>query len=497
VTRGRWGRIAAVVVLWVGTCIPADAATWTRISQVLGGGSGQNISLLAHGASVLEAAARATGTNSMIEVTQFAPSLTAGALAVTHATLGPYGGPDDPLLLPGSPPGLFVSDGAIGASLWSLPAPPQPVNPNMFFTPFVGTITSAALDNGTLFFSRPPLTVYRGTSPPVANDLSAASPPGGLVGQRLGVDTAGRVWLSWYVIANSQANTGWYMIQIDPTTGAAIGAAMHAPQSSAVFDDNRFGFACAATCRLVYARTAADLTSTTGDVVSWAPGESSPTLVTHLGTSISAIVAAAYTTTGNLWVAWYTKAGKGSYQAKLGDARGAGGVVEDLATPPATGFLDGPSLQIAAVASQADLVVVANWNHNGSNDLWATTLAAPNTAGIPNPGVLQDPDATAVVPGTISKLPKGCVLVRVQAYIPATLSVEIRTGKSGAHGAVVGARVSAKFNGPGIRALCVKLAAEPRGFYVRKHAFHFLFTVHLPHRRKDTTHSRPVIIATH
>jgi DNA-binding beta-propeller fold protein YncE len=130
-----------------------------------------------------------------------------------------------------------------------------------------------------------------------------------------------------------------------------------------------------------------------------------------------------------------------------------------------------------------------------SNTSCPAPAGGPVTTGIPDPVVIRDPGGIAVVPGVIhhKRVPR-CVLVRVQAYRAATLSVDIRTGLRGARGVIVAGPAVAVFTRPGIRALCLRLKTERAGFWRAKKAFHFYFTVHLPGRRIDSHHSHRVVI---
>jgi hypothetical protein len=507
--RFVWMPIVVAAVL-VGTASSSAAgASWARINQVRNGGPFNTPALLADGQSVVAAFNRLPPSSvNTLEVSQFTPSLIAGASAIHNAELvleGVSTSLDDPQLFPGNPPQLFVPDPFAGLSLWSLATPTNPVKTSSFWVGYAGSITSAVLDNGTLFFVRG-LSVYRGTSPPVATDMTATAPPAAAAEQQLGVDAQGHLWFAWYGSASNPANTGLWILQIDPTTGAPIGSAMQAPQSGTGLNGHlHFGFACAAICRLVYAQTAADHSTATGSIVSWAPGEATPTIVVALGPArITGAFAAAFAPNGGLWVAWLVNAtgpAGYNYQATLGNARGGGGTIETLGTPPYSPkiFGDEPSQMITAVGYQSELVVAVTWSHAGSWDVYATTAPTPlSSVGIPNPGVIQDPVGRVVVPSKVSSLGRGrCVRVRVQAYKPATLSVTILTGKTGVRGTSVSKRASTVFGGPGIRTVCVTLAKKPRGYYTSKKPFHFLFGVHLPGRKIDTSHTRPVTIVVH
>jgi hypothetical protein len=485
----------------------ATAAPWARVNQVQHGGSLDIPALLVKGASVITAINRHPPSSpTTVDVAQFTPSLTAGAASIQHDPLVPDATPsnslNDPQLLPGTPPQLFVADPYAGFSLWSLTTPTTATKTLSFGAPYSFGLTSAVVDGGTLFYVRG-MTVYSGTSGGAGTDMSPLAAGQATYTPTLGVDTQGHLWLAWAALANDPTKNGLWMLQIDPTTDQPVGVALHAPQSASGINGGvHSNLACGTACRLVYARTGPDNSTATGDIVSWAPGEAAPTRVVSLGLfRITGRIAGAYDASGRLWVAWYANSGgPGDYQAKLGDTRGAGGIVEDLGVPPYNpNQLDGPSPELVAAAYQNGLVVEAVWSHNQSFDLYATFAPpAVSTSGSPNPVVVGDPSGGAVVPSHVTSVTKNrCVLVRVQAYRPATLSVSILTGRTGSRGGVVGRRANWRFAGPGIHALCIALSKKPRGYYTLKHPFHFFFVVHLPNRRVDTSHSRSVTITAH
>jgi hypothetical protein len=106
-----------------------------------------------------------------------------------------------------------------------------------------------------------------------------------------------------------------------------------------------------------------------GTLDSWAPGESSPTVVAH-DSGIHA-VGATYAADGRLWVSWAS--GDGNHLlAKLGDARGAGGTAQTLRPPPGR---DNPD-QTALLASGERLVLATQWSAlkaEGSS-VWTTVV---------------------------------------------------------------------------------------------------------------------------
>ena len=86
---------------------------------------------------------------------------------------------------------------------------------------------------------------------------------------QLDVDTRGRIWLAWLDTTGYSAVRGIpRLLELDPSTLAARSKALAPPGLIA----DKVELACAASCRLV-AQSAA------GDIVSWGPGERSPTRI--------------------------------------------------------------------------------------------------------------------------------------------------------------------------------------------------------------------------
>ena len=142
---------------------------------------------------------------------------------------------------------------------------------------------------------------------------------------QLGVDARGRVWLAWLDTAGYAAARGVpRLVELDPST-LALRAELAVPGLIA----DRLELACAASCRVV-AQSAA------GDIVSWAPGERSPTRVaSHYNWPKGAaqpypypafLLAASYRS-GRLVVAYRQRsrgrAGRDEIRVVRGDTRGA------------------------------------------------------------------------------------------------------------------------------------------------------------------------------
>jgi hypothetical protein len=190
----------------------------------------------------------------------------------------------------------------------------------------------------------------------------------------LGRDGAGRYWLAWY---NSAAPIGLAVVQIDPATGAAMGA----PAVQPAADGKPFALACATTCRLVYHGLEPN-GSNLGHLRTWWPGDPAATTVNGPTGRVGSGIGASFTRDGKLWVAWYDDQVP-TYHAVLGDARGAGGTPQDLGVPPRSGnYVAG--LMGSTATQDGSLVVVANWTSGGTSEFWADVV--PASVATPAPG---------------------------------------------------------------------------------------------------------------
>jgi hypothetical protein len=195
----------------------------------------------------------------------------------------------------------------------------------------------------------------------------------------LGRDASGRYWLAWY---NSITPLGLAVVQIDPATGSAIGT----PSVQPAADGKPFALACGASCRLVYHGLEAD-GSDQGRIRTWWPGDPAPTTINGAGERLGSGIGAAYTHDDKLWVVWYDD-NVPTYHAVLGDTRGAGGTVQDLGIP-AKGNTDTPGFMSAIAIQNDSLVVVANWNANGSPQFWSDVVPASVATPAPGPRVVE------------------------------------------------------------------------------------------------------------
>jgi hypothetical protein len=134
---------------------------------------------------------------------------------------------------------------------------------------------------------------------------------------QLGVDTRGRLWLAWLDTTGYGAARGAPLIvELDPVTLALRSKPIAAPMLA-----DRLLLACAARCRIV-------AQSSAGDLVSWAPGERSPTRMVRGAANVPVRLLDASYRSGDLTVAFVPPAfvdGRGSQGIRVarGDARGA------------------------------------------------------------------------------------------------------------------------------------------------------------------------------
>jgi hypothetical protein len=260
---------------------------------------------------------------------------------------------------------------------------------------------------------------------PGASDQNLQPQLGGCCGYvpTMALDSAGHLFIAWY--SNATGATGVYVQQLDPTTGAPMGTPALAPNSESS-NNNSFGaaLACAATCRVLYGNSPAAGPADT--IVSWWPGQSTPTTIANLaatGQGAGRVLTAAYRADGRLWVAWFD--GK-TYRATLGDASGAGGVVQDAGAPKSTG---GSAFALKGIAVGDNFLLAANF-------AWAPSAQLPlalfvNTVAPPAP-VTKAPGPRDV---TLQAGPGKTFRIQVQYTLPkactgaarCTLHGELRT----------------------------------------------------------------------
>jgi hypothetical protein len=430
--------------------VTADT-TWTRISEAglpnivrasLAHGPGGGSSVIAAWATV-----KTAGTSNFagFHSVAFTTSLDADASGVA----GPFTADADwvapgatQALVPSSAPGgVDLIQAGIHSTTTGDPLTGTTVQhrnaDGSFSTPVVvnGTQYSADLDalglpDGTLLMvgdQAGGIHVTRGVPSGLTADLQSGL--GGCCGYspRIGRDGAGDVWVAW--ASNATNNTGVYMQQLNPATGAPAGAAQKAPGSLPTDNNSRQAWlACnpvAAGCRVVYETSnATSPTLGSGTLVSWGPGESAPTTVAK-GADLSGRWAAAYAADGKLWVAWYDRGKAGSlkqgFYYALGNAAGAGGTVQ-FAGQPSAQLKDGP-YDVELLPVGGDLLIATVVDTGQGLAVWVNHVAPPQAAVVaPGP-----PDVT------LQPAKHGGFFIRVQYVVrlacsnPCSARAEIRT----------------------------------------------------------------------
>jgi hypothetical protein len=188
----------------------------------------------------------------------------------------------------------------------------------------------------------------------------------------IGRDEHGRVWLGY----GTNSETGLYLLQLNPQTGAAIGSPVLAPHSGGPQEGLATEMACAQICRLVYI----DNDANPEQVLTWAPGDTAATIAFSgklAGNDQEASQPfAAYTAGGRLWVGWLNDDGTLLY-AKLGDAAGAGGTLELLRNVSGRGSNIPQQTTAAAIGDR--LVLASDWDRTSteSDTVWATVVDPP------------------------------------------------------------------------------------------------------------------------
>lgn len=311
------------------------------------------------------------------------------------------------------------------------------------------------------------MRVFRDTAPTGGTELQMPL-LGGPAGYNpsLGQDAAGRVWLAWY--SNASGNIGIFLIQIDPATGApAPGATpVKVPQSESPANNGfHLALACAASCRIVYGAQSSPTANLR--LASWSPGEGAPTnIAARENLSLGLPLTAHYRADGRLWVAWWDRGvSKSFYAAKLGNAKGAGGTVQNLGLPAGGAYLDARNLD--SVVMGTDLVLVGTVVTTAPRaSLWTTYVQDPATI-IENPRTFRNGPATITAPKRISlknlKRSK-CVNVKVSVSEPARVLVQIFSGPLSRR--LFGQKIVA-FAAPATKYVCVRVPFRAKTFNPR------------------------------
>ena len=258
---------------------------------------------------------------------------------------------------------------------------------------------------------------------PGTSDFNLQPQIGGCCGYvpHMAQDTAGHLWIAWY--SNATGATGVYLQQLDPATGAPVGAPALAPNSESSSNNSfHINLACAATCRVVYGNSPAAGPANT--IVSWWPGQT-PVTIANLATtgqSAGRVLATAYRADGRLWIAWWD--GK-TYRATLGDATGAGGEVQDAGVPKGS---EGGAYGLVGMAVGENFLLAANYAWNAAGTLpfaiFVNTIAPPApVTKAPGPREVQ----LQAGPGKTFRIQVQYTLPKACTASGCTLKAELRT----------------------------------------------------------------------
>ncbi len=489
-SRRRPAVLALTLAVALAGALPATglATPWAKVSGDRISSIDQ-ASLLQNGPRVLAAWPAGDGTDlaSTVELRGMAPTLAnaaAGAGPVAAVASGYTSMGNRPALVatPAGPRVVFTATRPDGQTRILLSEPlsegAAPAAPPAEIARTLGAnLDALALADGTPLVADDragSLRMVRG----IQADLDAPGSPvqaqlgGNSYNPALAVDGAGGIWVAWYSNAGP-SGPGIYLQGIDPATGAPIGSPAYAPRSASVANNTAqrttlAGDPTGPGARVVYATQngpAAPLY-----LVSWAPGEGAPTVVARPARlPLNVYLAAARHADGRLWVAWYddgtgttAAAGRG-YHAKLGNTRGAGGVVVPLGLPRPTA-----DPGAVAVLPQGDNLLVAAVLGTGAgrDALWATL--SPQVL-IANPQTIRSGLATVVAPKRVSLRAlrasrTKCVYVRVTARAPARVQVSIFSGTRSIR---LFGQTRVVFRAKGTKVVCVRVPLRARTFDVR------------------------------
>jgi hypothetical protein len=474
--------LAAAALAALAVAAPAAlGAGWAKVSGDDVSGIDQ-ASLVVNNGRVVAAWPSGTGSDlaSSIAFRGWAPTPTA-SLAGASATATAAGGYDNtsgrPALV-ATPAGLRVVTGAslagTGQARTYLTSPlteGAPGGPTTeIAAQLTGTMDALSVADGGLIvasMTNGEMETFRNTAPAGGTELQTPL-LGGPAGYHpaLGQDASGQVWLAWY--SNASGNVGIFLIPIDAATGAPPVGARPAkvPQSESPANNGfHLALACATTCRIVYGAQSAPTAPLR--LASWAPGEGAPTNIGGARSlSLGLPLTAAYRSDGRLWVAWHDLGTTRSfYAAKLGNAKGAGGTVQNLGRPAGAAFVDDRNLD--SVALGTDLVLVGTVITSAPRgSLWTTYVQDPATI-IENPRTFRNGPATITAPKRISinKLKRSkCVNVKVAVSEQARVLVQIFSGPKSRR--LFGQKIVA-FRTAGTKYVCVRVPFRAKTFNPR------------------------------
>ncbi|MGD9573757.1 MAG: hypothetical protein AB7V62_17900 [Thermoleophilia bacterium] len=473
----RLATLAAALAVVMVAAPAALGAGWAKVSGDDVSGIDQ-AALVVNGGRVVAAWPSGSGSDlaGAVAFRGWAPT-PAASLAGAGPTATAAGGYTNISARPGlivAPTGLHViTSGVIAGQSRTYQTPPltegAPGGPaTQIADQLTGPIDAVALSGGGVIVANMmngSVRTFRDSTPGEGFEIQELL--GGPAGYNpaVGQDGTGRVWLAWY--SNASGNIGIFMLQIDPATGAPVGAPALVPQSQSPANNGfHLALACSASaCRIVYGAQAAPTAPLR--LASWAPGEAAPTNIGGArNLSLGLPLTAAYRADGRLWVAWYDLGTtRGFYAAKLGNARGAGGTVQDLGRPAGAAFVDDRNLDSVVVGT--DLVLAGTVVTTAPRaSLWTTYVQDPATI-IENPRTIRNGPATITAPRRISigKLRRSkCVNVKVAVTEPARVLVQIYSGPKSRR--LFGQRIVA-FTAPGTKYVCVRVPFRAKTFNPR------------------------------
>lgn len=244
--RLAFAAASLACLLSAGSAEGGSPGRWSAIAQGAGvPTSAQDVGLARTSDGVLHVAwSQATGPRSaVIRVRSITPG---GQLGVALTAVSGFGISADPTLVAasgglrlffaaGTPiEGLLSSTSPAGGAPWSAPA--LVVDQELAYARTPGVTN--ALDGTPLqtWYSGGDIIVHRGLSP--TSGIHALTSAGTNARPNIATDASGRVWVVWCRFG-SGSPVGTLARQVDPSTGAPVGAQIQLPGSSTTFGGNR------------------------------------------------------------------------------------------------------------------------------------------------------------------------------------------------------------------------------------------------------------------
>ena len=368
---------AAASVLLVTAAAAGPPGRWSTLAEGPGvpGGGANEVALARTGDGTLHVAWR-EDTGPLTAVIRTRPISRAGRPGATATAVAGFGLAADPALVAsaggvrlffaaGTPTeGLLSATAPGSAGPWSGPALVINAELSRARTPAV-TLDAGGTPWQT-WYSGGGIAVHRGTSPGAVHVLGGT---GTNARPTIAADATGRIWVAWCRFGGPEP-TGTIAQQVDPATGAPVGAQIQLPGSATTYQDQAYS-----TCVLdaTVARHT-PLVARAGGGVYAAGTRGYPTqrAVTvwrldadvtrrtdvgagRLGVANPALAAAP---DGRIWVAWLDRAPGGTrIMARRSNRAGTAFGAVVIARPP--GGISSGSLNLSAQADRADLIVLA------------------------------------------------------------------------------------------------------------------------------------------